>query len=112
MALPEEDRPQRVTRVAGATPCTHTHTHMPNRYAAEAEAPRILQIQRDLFQRLDLAIASLRTRGEMAYVKKCLLPYLDGTDGKHFDMSTYPPKHFEAYADRPIRSRGGMNGAL
>ena len=23
--------------------------------------------------------------------------YLDGTDGKHFDMSTYPPKHFEAY---------------
>ena len=29
-------------------------------------------------------------------VRQKVFYYLDGTDGKHFDMSTYPQKHFEA----------------
>ena len=39
------------------------------------------------------------TRGD-AWFKKIVLYYLDGTDGKHYDLSAYPPKHFEAYCNR------------
>ena len=38
---------------------------MPNRYAAEAEAPRILQIQRDLVQRLDSAVGAAGARAAL-----------------------------------------------
>jgi hypothetical protein len=57
MALPEEDRLE-LARWAATCDTRGRRHSMPNRYAAEAEAPRILQIQRDLFQRLDLAIGA------------------------------------------------------
>ena len=57
MATPEEDRHE-LARWAATCDTRGRRHSMPNRYAAEAEAPRILQIQRDLFQRLDLAIGA------------------------------------------------------
>ena len=57
MAIPEEDRLE-LARWAATCDTRGRRHSMPNRYAAEAEAPRILQIQRDLFQRLDLAIGA------------------------------------------------------
>jgi hypothetical protein len=55
MALPEEDRHE-LARWAATCDTRGRRHSMPNRYASEAEAPRIFQIQRDLFGRLDEAI--------------------------------------------------------
>ena len=65
MALPEEDRHE-LARWAATCDTRGRRHSMPNRYAAEAEAPRILQIQlQDLFQRLDLAIGDSGVRAAL-----------------------------------------------
>ena len=57
MALSEEDRHE-LARWAATCDTRGRRHSMPNRYASEAEAPRILQIQRVLFARLDKAIGA------------------------------------------------------
>ena len=50
---------------------------MPNRYASEAEAPRIFQIQRDLFERLDKAIGAEGVEAALARSVP-VLPFREG----------------------------------
>jgi hypothetical protein len=57
MAVSEEDRHE-LARWAATCDTRGRRHSMPNRYASEAEAPRIFQIQRDLFERLDKAIGA------------------------------------------------------
>ena len=57
MALPEEDRHE-LARWAATCDTRGRRHSMPNRYASEAEAPRIFQIQRVLFERLDAAVGA------------------------------------------------------
>jgi hypothetical protein len=57
MALPEEDLNE-LARWAATCDTRGRRHSMPNRYASEAEAPRIFQIQRELFERLDKAVGA------------------------------------------------------
>ena len=76
MALPEEDRNE-LARWAATCDTRGRRHSMPNRYASEAEAPRIFQIQRALFERLDAAVGA--GAAEAALVRSApVLPLREG----------------------------------
>ena len=50
---------------------------MPNRYASEVEAPRIFQIQRELFERLGTAIGAAAVEAA-SVLSEPVLPFREG----------------------------------
>ena len=76
MALPEEDRLE-LARWAATCDTRGRRHSMPNRYASEAESPRIFQIQRELFRRLDQAIG-VDAADAASLPNAPVLPFRDG----------------------------------